>query len=56
MRVKNMIWIYALGISINTTEATDTNLQDFIDVDDFHKINLIFFQICQKKFVWLPCS
>ena len=41
MRVKNMIWIYALGISINTTEATDTNLQDFIDVDDFHKINLI---------------
>ena len=36
-----MIWIYALGISINTTEATDTNLQDFIDVDDFHKINLI---------------
>ena len=41
MRVKNVSWIYVLGISVNVVCANDTNLQDFINKDDFEKMNLI---------------
>ena len=41
MRVKNVSWIYALGISVSMVYANDTSLQDFINRDDFEKMNLI---------------
>ena len=42
MRVKNINWIFALGIALDTLSAGNTDLQNFINSDDFQKMDLIF--------------
>tara|TARA_B100001093_G_scaffold175973_1_gene168792 strand:- start:3563 stop:4534 length:972 start_codon:yes stop_codon:yes gene_type:complete len=41
MRVRNINWIFALGIALDTLSASNTDLQNFINSDDFQKIDLI---------------